>query len=155
MTDTFKWRDNLVQIEKDVQEIIRLKDKERHARYYQENRKKILKKQKKADEIRDRKSKEYYESNKERILAANNARYWNNVEERRRKAREYYQQHKQQIQWRRRMLTNEERIRALVGNIKNWSWDIYPKFSLDEEDAKALLEHFRLLEVQKQISENQ
>ena len=40
------------------------------------------------------------------------------------------------------MLTNEERLRALLGNIKNWSWDIYPKFSIDKEDADALLEYF-------------
>ena len=37
------------------------------------------------------------------------------------------------------MLTNEERLRALLGNIKNWSWDVYPKFSLTKEDGDALL----------------
>lgn len=31
-----------------------------------------------------------------------------------------------------------ERIRALVGNVKNWSWDIYPQFRLEKEDADAL-----------------
>lgn len=36
------------------------------------------------------------------------------------------------------MLSNLERIRALMGNIKNWSWDIYPKFTIHREDAEAL-----------------
>lgn len=35
-------------------------------------------------------------------------------------------------------MTNAERIRALVGNIKNWSWDIFPQFRLEREDAEAL-----------------
>lgn len=43
------------------------------------------------------------------------------------------------------MLTTEERIRALIGNIKNWSWDIYPKFSIDKEDAIALLDYLKRL----------
>ena len=41
------------------------------------------------------------------------------------------------------MLTNKEKLRALLGNIKNWSWDIYPVFKIDEGDAKALLEYFK------------
>ena len=35
-------------------------------------------------------------------------------------------------------MTDAERVRALIGNIKNWSWDIYPKFFIEQEDAKAL-----------------
>ena len=144
MTDSFVWKNDLRMTEETIDNIIRLRDKERHARYYQRKRKEILKKQKIADSIRDRKSKQYYNDNKERILAANNKRYWDNVEERRRKAREYYQQHKDEILRRRKgMLTNEERLRALLGNIKNWSWDVYPKFSLDKEDAQALLDFFK------------
>ena len=38
------------------------------------------------------------------------------------------------------MLTSEERVRALLNNIKSWSWDIYPKFTIDREDAEALRE---------------
>lgn len=41
------------------------------------------------------------------------------------------------------MLTTEERIRAIIGNIKNWSWDIYPKFELEKEDATALMEFLK------------
>lgn len=41
------------------------------------------------------------------------------------------------------MLTNEERVRAILGNIKNWAWDIYPKFTIEKEDAKALIEYLR------------
>jgi hypothetical protein len=36
------------------------------------------------------------------------------------------------------MLTSEERIRALINNISSWSWDIYPKFEIEKEDAEAL-----------------
>ncbi len=35
-------------------------------------------------------------------------------------------------------MTKTERIRALIGNIKNWSWDIYPQFRMEREDAEAL-----------------
>lgn len=151
--ETFAWSSDLNELHKTVTEICVLKEKERHAKYYRENRKKILRKQKKADAIRDRKSKQYYEENKERILAANNKRYWDNVEERRRKAREYYHKHKEEILRRRKMLTKEERLRALLGNIKNWSWDVYPKFSIDKEDAQALLDHFNMALKQEEINQ--
>ena len=35
-------------------------------------------------------------------------------------------------------MNNAERIRALVGNVKNWSWDIFPQFKMEKEDAEAL-----------------
>lgn len=35
-------------------------------------------------------------------------------------------------------MTNKERIRALIGNLKNWSWDVCPQFRIELEDAKAL-----------------
>ena len=38
------------------------------------------------------------------------------------------------------MLTTEERIRALIGNLKNNDWSINPQFRLEKEDAAALLE---------------
>lgn len=38
------------------------------------------------------------------------------------------------------MLTTEERIRALIGNLKNWDWTIFPQFRLEKEDAAALME---------------
>ena len=151
--EKFVWSSDVRKVKEDVNEIMRLKEKERHAKYYQKNRERILRKQQEADEIRDRKSKQYYEDNKDRILAANNKRYWDNVEERRRKAREYYYKHKEEINRRRRMLTHEERLRALLGNIKNWSWDIYPKFSLDKEDAQALLDYFNKLRKQEEIKQ--
>lgn len=106
--ETFAWKEDNTKLFANVDEIIRLREKERHARYYREHRKEIIRRQKKANEIRDRKSKEYYEKNKERILVANNQRYWNNVDERRRKAREYYQSHKEDI-LRRRKDVNQRR----------------------------------------------
>ncbi len=38
------------------------------------------------------------------------------------------------------MLTKEERLRALLGNLKNWSWDVYPQFKIEKEDAEVLLD---------------
>ena len=38
------------------------------------------------------------------------------------------------------MLTREERLRALFGNLKNYSWDVYPQFKLEKEDAEVLLD---------------
>lgn len=35
-------------------------------------------------------------------------------------------------------MTSKERIRALIGNLKNWSWDVYPQFRIEKEDAEAL-----------------
>lgn len=26
----------------------------------------------------------------------------------------------------------------MLGNIKNWSWDVYPQFKIEKEDAEAL-----------------
>lgn len=37
------------------------------------------------------------------------------------------------------MLTNEERLRALFGNLKNWSWEVSPQFRIEKEDAEVLL----------------
>lgn len=38
------------------------------------------------------------------------------------------------------MLSNEERIRALICNLKNWSWDVIPVYRIEKEDAAALFE---------------
>lgn len=38
------------------------------------------------------------------------------------------------------MLTKEERLRALFGNLKNWSWDVEPQFRIEKEDAEVLLD---------------
>lgn len=35
-------------------------------------------------------------------------------------------------------MTTKERIRALFGNLKNWSWDVNPQFRIEKEDADAL-----------------
>lgn len=35
-------------------------------------------------------------------------------------------------------MNKKERIRALIGNLKNWSWDVEPQFRIEKEDAEAL-----------------
>ena len=68
----------------EVEKILRLKEKERHARYYQEHREEILKRQKLSDELRDRKtpSKKQYLAHREKILSRNRERYQMNKETR-------------------------------------------------------------------------
>ena len=36
-------------------------------------------------------------------------------------------------------MSDEERLRALFGNLKNWSWDVNPQFKIEKEDAEVLL----------------
>lgn len=38
-------------------------------------------------------------------------------------------------------MNTTERVRALLGNLKNWSWDINPQFRIEKEDADALREY--------------
>lgn len=38
------------------------------------------------------------------------------------------------------MLTKAERLRAIMGNIKNWSFDVNPQYRIEQEDAQVLLE---------------
>lgn len=47
------------------------------------------------------------------------------------------------------MLTKEERLRALFGNLRNHSWDVYPQFRLEKEDAEVLLDATK--ELQKEL----
>ncbi len=37
------------------------------------------------------------------------------------------------------MLTTEERIRALICNLKNWDWSVSPQYRLEQEDSEALM----------------
>jgi hypothetical protein len=37
------------------------------------------------------------------------------------------------------MLSHEDLVTAVANNIKSWDWDINTKFSLNEEEAKAVL----------------
>lgn len=41
------------------------------------------------------------------------------------------------------MLSKEERIRALIGNLKNIDWSVTTQFRLEREDGAALIEYFR------------
>ena len=56
------------------------------------------------------------------------------------------------------MLTTKERIRALIGNLRNFDWSIFQQYRLEKEDAHALLELLeqpeirKLYEVQKKMS---
>ena len=35
-------------------------------------------------------------------------------------------------------MTKMERIRALIGNLKNWDWTVYPQYPVEKEDSEAL-----------------
>ena len=36
------------------------------------------------------------------------------------------------------VITNVDRIRSLVSNGKNWSWDVFPQMPIEREEAAAL-----------------
>ena len=105
----FAWSNDLRDVEADIKEYSRKRTQKRRKEYYQENRDKILRQQRKRDQIRDRKYKEYYQENKERILAANKKRYEEHREERLQHMREYYQAHKEEISQRRKQLSDDKR----------------------------------------------
>ena len=39
-------------------------------------------------------------------------------------------------------MTNEERVRALLVNLKQQTWDVEPQYRIEKEDAQALIETF-------------
>lgn len=76
--------------------------------------------------------KEWYEANKDELAIKRKARYEANKAEISRKRSEQYYKRKEEI------MTHKERIRALIGNLKNHNWDIFTTFEIDKEDAEAL-----------------
>jgi hypothetical protein len=83
----------------ETEEILKGKEKARHAKYYQKNKKKIDRKQKKADELRDRQtySHEYYLKNKEKMNQYSHDLYQKQRPERLAYAKAYYELHKEEI----------------------------------------------------------
>ncbi len=78
--------------------------------------------------------------------------YWENYSRENRqklnqKSRERYYRKKEE-----KMLTNRERVRALLGNLKNWSWDVEPQFRVEKEDSDALRAYVKYLE--DKVAEN-
>lgn len=37
------------------------------------------------------------------------------------------------------MLTDKERVSALLINLDDWSWDLFPKYVIDKETGDALI----------------
>jgi polyhydroxyalkanoate synthesis regulator phasin len=35
-------------------------------------------------------------------------------------------------------MTRDERVRALLGNLKNWTWSVAPQFRIEQEDSDAI-----------------
>lgn len=46
-------------------------------------------------------------------------------------------------------MTRDERVRALLGNLKNWSWDVVPQFRIEKEDSDALRDWAKEMEENK------
>ena len=40
------------------------------------------------------------------------------------------------------MLTEEELVLALVNNLAEWDFELFPKFPIDEETGKALIKEY-------------
>lgn len=101
-------------------------DKTRWAIYSAEHREELNAKQRE----RDRKNKEQKQKyNREWQLK--NKNYYKN----------YYNRKKEE-----RRVTRDERVRALLGNLKNWSWDIAPQFKVEKEESDALREWAKEME---------
>ena len=47
------------------------------------------------------------------------------------------------------MLSNKELVDAITTNLENWDWSINSKFSLNEEEGKALLELLQIRKMQQ------
>lgn len=47
------------------------------------------------------------------------------------------------------MLNNKELVDAITTNLENWDWSINSKFSLNEEEGKALLELLQIRKMQQ------
>lgn len=75
----------------------KLKEKKRHARYYQEHRDEIIQKQKERDKDRTERVKKYYEKNKESISEKRHRQYVRDRENRLKRQQKYYQEHRDEI----------------------------------------------------------
>ena len=139
--------ENKLSPEEVLENIIKSSESKRHSRYYQSHREEILEKQKKRNAEIDRSaySKRFYAENKEKFKKKRRESYVKNHDKQLASSNAYYAKNKDEVNRKRRekrrlkkVMDNQERIRALVGNIKNWSWDIFPQFKLEKEDAIAL-----------------
>lgn len=92
-----------------LQRFDKLKEKERHAKYYMEHRDAVLAKQKVRDKDRTERSKRYYEKHKDEIKAKRLKRYEENREDYLKKQAEYYALHKDEINKRRREKRKREK----------------------------------------------
>lgn len=111
--EKFVWTQTLEERQQVLDEFERKKVKAIKAKYYQKNRKKIIKKQKAYNKMADRTttSKKYYEANKETLKKKFKARYEANKEERLDYQRKYYLEHKEEILRKRKEKRKHDKIR--------------------------------------------
>ncbi len=97
--EKFAWTQTIEERQQVLDEFERKKVKAIKAKYYQKNRKKIIKKQKAYNKMADRTttSKKYWEKNKETLKKKHKARYQENRESRLEYQRNYYMEHKEEI----------------------------------------------------------
>lgn len=97
----------------------------------------------------------YSALNRDKLNARSRERYRENPELKREQVRkwrekhpgyhkEWYQRKKEE-----RRVNRDERVRALLGNLKNWSWDVNPQFRVEKEDSDALRDYVKELENEK------
>lgn len=93
------WTQTLEDRQKELDEFERKKEKERHANYYQKHRKRIIRKQKQCNRLADRKtySREYYEKNRDTLIAKHKLSYQKNRKDRLEWQRQYYLEHREEI----------------------------------------------------------
>ena len=106
-----------------------------------------------------RDSKKYWDTywikNRERINQKQRERYWADRDSKLAYNRQWASEHKDY--WKERYhrkreeqrVTEYERVRALLGNLKNWSWDVEPQFRIEKEDSDALQHYVKDLEKER------
>lgn len=109
--EQFAWKNDERDRNSKVEEILKLKEKERRSKYYKKKKKTIDAKQKKRDKERDRKSYStmHYQKNRERINEANKARYRKNIEKRRLESLARYYKNRDAISARRKELRQQRK----------------------------------------------
>lgn len=109
--EQFVWKNDERERNFMVEEILKLKEKERHSKYYKNKKKTIDAKQKKRDKERDRKSYSamHYQKNRERINEGNKARYRKNIEKRRLESLAHYYKNRDAINARRKELRQQRK----------------------------------------------
>lgn len=52
-------------------------------------------------------------------------------------------------------MTKQERLRAIIGNLKNYDFEVFPTFKIDKQDAEVIRELYHEYEILKFFHEKE